>query len=242
MLNFYDTLYSFCDEEYFPYQTKLREILMYHHRGVGQKWKFVYSYFIWQPFYMLNFYDTSYSFCDEEYFPYQTKLREILMYHLLGWAKSENLCTATYYDNQPIYWTSMIPYTVFATRVYSWSDKALEILMYHHRGVGQKWKFVYSYFVGQPADMLNFYDTSYIYQGDRWSSFIKSLCLYRIVRYIGVICVRNLYTVFEKLSTIWGPFILKYDSGCWQLSSDIIHIYMGYGGVIDTNQSQRVDL
>ena len=74
MLNFYDTSYSFCDEEYFPYQTKLREILMYHHRGVGQKWKFVYSYFIWQPFYMLNFYDTLYSFCDEEYFPYQTKL------------------------------------------------------------------------------------------------------------------------------------------------------------------------
>ena len=71
--------------------------------------------------------------------------------------------------------------------------------MYHHRGVGQKWKFVYSYFVGQPADMLNFYDSSYNYQGYRWSSFIKSLCLYRIVRYIAVICVRNFYTVFDIL-------------------------------------------
>ena len=69
-----------------------------------------------QPVYMLNFYDTSCSFCDEEYIPYQTKLREILMYHLLGWAKSENFRTVTLYDNQPIYWTSKIPYTVFATR------------------------------------------------------------------------------------------------------------------------------
>jgi len=30
--------------------------------GVGQKWNFSYSYFIWQPVDKLNFFDTSYSF------------------------------------------------------------------------------------------------------------------------------------------------------------------------------------
>ena len=76
--------------------------------GVGQKWKFSYGYFIWQPADMLNFYDTSYSFCDEEYLHYQT----------LGWAKSETFRTVTLYDNRLINWTSLIPHTVFFDEEY----------------------------------------------------------------------------------------------------------------------------
>jgi hypothetical protein len=36
--------------------------------GVGQKWNFSYSYFIWQPVDKLNFFDTSYSFFRREVF------------------------------------------------------------------------------------------------------------------------------------------------------------------------------
>ena len=109
-------LIQFLRRGVFSLSDKAKRNLNVSSSGVGQMWNFSYSYLLWQPADIPNFYDTSYSFCDEEYFHYQTKLREILMYHLLGWGKSETFRTATLYDNQPIYWTSKIPYTVFATR------------------------------------------------------------------------------------------------------------------------------